>query len=184
MAQNPPSAALLRHYENKRSAPPEPEPERTIFHWGVKGMRWGVRKDRSPVEVTTSSKPGGRVKAKGGQNQPASEDAVKAAQAHRIARKSTTDALSNKELQALVNRMNLEQQYNQLNSNGPRASAGRKFASEFLQNGGKDISINAIQEGAKGATNLVPGVKAARMGIGIGAAIAEAYVRKYAGKKK
>lgn len=156
-----------------------------LRHYGIRGMRWGVRKDRSPQEPTLKeTPPGRRIKAEGGKNMPASDDAIAAVKAHQIARKSTTDALSNKELRALVDRMNLEQQYNNLNASGPRASAGRRIAADFLQNGGRDVTISAIQNGAKSATDLVPGVRAAKIGIGVGAAIAEAYVRKYSGGKK
>lgn len=87
-----------------------------LSHYGVKGMKWGRRKDRSPVDIQTSAEPGKRVQAKGGENQPASEDARRAAAAKQKAKASTTDALSNKELQELVTRMNLEQQYSRLTS--------------------------------------------------------------------
>lgn len=96
-----------------------------LKHYGVPGMKWGVRKDRdssgsgprkSPVDVTTKHKPGGYVKAKGGQNQDAHPDAVRARTLERKAKKSTTDSLSNQELNDLVNRMNLEVRYDQIKS--------------------------------------------------------------------
>lgn len=91
-----------------------------LEHFGVKGMRWGVRKDA--VEVSTSSAPGRKVSAIGGQNQPAHDDAVRAAASKQKAKASTTDALSTKELQDLVTRMNLEQQYSNLTNRGKSSS--------------------------------------------------------------
>lgn len=86
-----------------------------LLHYGVKGMRWGVRKrDTSPQKVRVIRKPGKALKTKGGENQKASPDAIRAAVAKQKARRSTTDSLSNKELQELVTRMNLEQQYARL----------------------------------------------------------------------
>lgn len=87
-----------------------------LAHYGVLGMRWGKRKSdgTSAVEVSTQAVPGKKVTAKGGQNQPAAPDAVRVATYKQKAKASTTDALQTKELQELVNRMNLEQQYSRL----------------------------------------------------------------------
>jgi hypothetical protein len=89
-----------------------------LEHHGVKGMHWGVRRGDSAgggsTEVTVRAKPGRHVKTSGGKRQGAHEDAIKTAISKQKARKSTTDALSTKELQDLVTRLNLEQQYSRL----------------------------------------------------------------------
>jgi hypothetical protein len=94
-----------------------------LEHHGIKGMRWGVRKSRSapsgPTDVIVRERPGKKVKTSGGQYHPPSEDAKRVAVAKRKARKSSTDSLSTKDLQELVNRMNLEQQYSKLRANEP-----------------------------------------------------------------
>lgn len=100
--------------------------EEFLEHHGVKGMKWGVRKDR-PASVKRNVKysrttpktkvkvrPGRTVKASGGKKHTASEDAIVAAVKKQMAKKSTTDSLSTKDLQSLVQRMNLEQQYRDL----------------------------------------------------------------------
>jgi hypothetical protein len=81
-----------------------------LSHFGVKGMKWGVRKDR-PSRVTVSTGPGGRVKTTGGFDRKPSSDAVRAARLGQRAKKSTVRSLSNDELQALIKRKNLEKQY-------------------------------------------------------------------------
>lgn len=108
---------------------------RSIAHHGVKGQRWGIRKDRSPVDTRTKAKPGKRVKAAGGQNQPAHPDAVKAAHLKQKAKKSTTDSLSNDELRTLINRMNLEAQVSSL-AQGSKGR-GRKFVEGEMEAVGK-----------------------------------------------
>lgn len=59
-----------------------------LYHWGIKGMKWGVRKDRK-----------------------VSEDAATA----KALKKKKLDELSNAELKKLNERKNLEQQYKNLN---------------------------------------------------------------------
>lgn len=117
-----------------------------LAHHGVKGMHWGVHRDRTPVYVTVHHKPGKKIKAKGGTNQNAHPDAVQAAIGKRIAKKSTTDALSDRELQSLVNRMNLEQQYSRLSS-GTKGE-GRKFAEQQLRQHGQQSITKAIAKRA------------------------------------
>lgn len=107
--------------------------EEVLEHYGVKGMKWGQHR-RSAVPAgethTVQRKPGKRVKAVGGREVPAHEDAIKTALARQTAKKSTTDALSTKELQALVNRMNLEKQFRQLNPN--KVSKGASFIKTLI----------------------------------------------------
>lgn len=66
-------------------------PEAVLEHFGIKGMKWGIRKD----------------KASG----PTSSDAQRAKEAQAIIKKHGVQALDNKDLQHLVTRMNLERQY-------------------------------------------------------------------------
>ena len=107
-----------------------------LAHYGVKGMKWGVRKSESgssPVPVTaTQKKPGKFVTTKGGEKHPAHEDAVKAVVARQKAKGSTTDALSNAELQAAVTRMNLEAQFKRLDQENDRRSKGKRFIAGLL----------------------------------------------------
>jgi len=162
----------------------DPE-ENVLAHYGVKGMKWGVQRNRTPTDVTLKETPGKLVKAKGGKNQPASEDALKAAKLRQVAKKSTTDALSTQELQTLVSRMNLEQQYDNLSKNGTRDSTGKKVVRTFLSDPkNKELTLESIGKGAVKATAAAGGGKAAVVGVQIGAAIARGVVQGASKNKK
>lgn len=95
---------------------------------GIKGMRWGIRRTEAQlarargeaVPASTShvqTRSGkGKVIARGGENQPASDDARNRAARQQIASKSGVDSLSNKELQELISRLNMENTYRKLNA--------------------------------------------------------------------
>lgn len=126
-----------------------------LLHYGVKGMQWGVVRDRAskkvdglrnpqPTPVTTIATPGKRVKATGGTLQPASEDAIKARAARQLASKSTIDALSTKELQDVVQRMNLEQQYSRLTAKPDNKA--QQFVNKLLGNVAKEKGIEYLDK--------------------------------------
>lgn len=98
-----------------------------LAHYGVKGMKWGVRRKRTA--------PG----------EPAHGDAKRAKRVVSRARTSGTDAISNKDLQAAITRMNLEQQYNRLRpkSNSEKAKA---WIAETLLGIGKDQASRVARD--------------------------------------
>lgn len=107
-------------------------------------MRWGVRKAEGsgggPQAVQVKSHFGNRlVRTSGGKGHALSEDATKAATARQKAKKSNVRSLSNKELQDLVTRMNLEAQYSQLEKK--RVDAGRKKVGDILAAGKEAFDI-------------------------------------------
>ena len=100
-----------------------------LEHFGVKGMRWGVRKvPPTPVAPSAMSvvphgnKRKTKVEVEGGENQPASDDAIKVAQARVKLAKSGPASLSNSELRDVANRLQLENQVKQLTQSGVRSS--------------------------------------------------------------
>lgn len=101
-------------------------PPGELEHYGVKGMKWGVRHDT----------PGGGGGASSGPKPRMSEDVKQVVNSERKIDRGGTDALSNQELQHLVNRMNLEQQYHRLTMAGtPEANAvdsGHLAVKKFL----------------------------------------------------
>lgn len=88
-----------------------------LAHYGVRGMKWGVRKKGGSV----SSAP-----------KPISEDAKTAAAAREKAKKSGPESLTNQEMRAVVERMNLEQQYAKLNPR--KLKLGEAIVQNLLDN--------------------------------------------------
>lgn len=86
-----------------------------LEHYGVKGMKWGVRKAKDTVS---------RLRAK--RESKYSDDYRR----YKSAKRRKTSELSNAELKDLINRGNLEQQYRNLKKQD--ISAGRKFVQDVL----------------------------------------------------
>jgi 2'-5' RNA ligase len=130
-----------------------------IAHFGVKGMRWGVRKDQQAVSRDILIKTGHtrvrgktRVRTKGGSHHDVAGDALEFHVTRQKMKRSGTDALSNVELQKLATRMNLEQQVHALSSKRPK-TVGQKAVQELLKDPEK-----TIKTGTRIARKLSTGV--------------------------
>lgn len=100
--------------------------DQMLAHYGVKGMKWGVRKSDSPRA---------KLGLQGHSSPKPSEDKATANASAAKIRRGNTDALSNRELQQLVNRMNLEQQYSRLSSQSGVVKRGQQGAKDILSVG-------------------------------------------------
>ena len=101
-----------------------------LQHFGVKGMKWGVRRRRGAdglVEKSTDVKNAEAARAK-------------------VGRKGDTKALSNKELQDLVTRMNLEQQFSNLNAKTKKNNPAVKFVANMLVQSGQQQAQRIVND--------------------------------------
>lgn len=121
-------------------------PEQVIAHIGVKGMKWGVRKRRETSSeaapdhetVTVKRSASGKVETSGGRGHGMSEDAMRAVANRQKARASGRDSLSNKEMQDIITRMELEGKYNRvMAANVAPKSRGRQLVENLLAQEGK-----------------------------------------------
>lgn len=85
-----------------------------LAHYGVKGMKWGVRKKPTTTKVKVTEVPGRRLKTSGGTGQRASSDARRHAINRQKAHASSLDSLNDQQLRALINRMQMEKQFREL----------------------------------------------------------------------
>lgn len=104
-----------------------------LQHYGVLGMKWGVR--RSQAKLAKIDK---KAKKKGW-----SEDAETAAKL----KTKNVKQMSNTELKKLNERTRLENEYKNLNRKAP--SAGRKFVNEVTKEVGKEIAKDFVKKNAK-----------------------------------
>jgi hypothetical protein len=148
-----------------------------LTHFGKRGMHWGIRnkidsiRSTAPTEVTVKTRPGHKIKTSGGKGQSASADALKVATSKQMARKSSTDSLSTKDLQEMVNRLNLEQQYSRLDPT--MKTRGQAFVGEVIKSEGPKLVVAGAAHYLKDSSN-----PQAQMGL----KFADAFVNK--GKKK
>ena len=164
--------------------------ERILEHYGVPGMKWGVRKspreavseaksrvrkelkERTDTETHVRAKPGQLVRVVGGNKRAPHEDAVKARTSEQVAKRSTLDALSNKDLQHLVQRMNLEKQYRDMAVKETRKSAVQKWVENLITSDKGDKYYEKLGPHAlvgkkvvQGALNMVTQNKAMLGGV-------------------
>jgi hypothetical protein len=141
-----------------------------IQHFGVKGMKWGVRRagdhflERGLAISTPGSRARGAAAAKsarkvkvkdkgkklrtsGGKGVPAHPDALRAHRIGQVVKKSGTKAVSNQDLSTYANRLQLEQNVSRLTSK--ERNRGTQFVSGVLSQSGKSLASEAVNKGAK-----------------------------------
>jgi hypothetical protein len=136
--------------------------ENILAHHGVKGMRWGVRRKATvgPQEVIISDKRIGKgIKTSGGSGHPAHPDAVRARTSGQVGKKSGVTSLSNADLKAYNERLNLEQNYKRLKYQD--SSMGKKFVLSALRQTGNQSSQELGTEGAKQVKRVILAAAAA-----------------------
>lgn len=121
--------------------------ESVLSHYGIKGMKWGVR--RTPEQLgraraqRKAKKAAVKKQKQTDRSLPASEDSKRASESRRIAANAGPQKLSNKELEFLVNRMNLENRYINTLGNDSK-STGRQLFDKYM-----DVELKAIRSNKK-----------------------------------
>lgn len=116
---------------------------RILSHHGIKGQKWGVRKNQNLSKVTVIDK-GKRLKTSGGKGLKADPSAVQARIIGQKAKGSGIKVLSDAELKTYANRLNLEQNVKRLQfADKP---AAERFILGLLGQTGKNSANTAANE--------------------------------------
>lgn len=161
------------------------EYEDYLAHYGIKGMKWGVRRKRSEASDDSKNASSAKKKAKKSGSESLSNKELKTIQERRnleknarvypknhsktssdasdvggikkTARKKGTNVLSNDELQAAITRMELEKKYSDLTKSDSKSSAGRDFVSGILKDAVVNIATSAAEDAMRNAGSAAAG---------------------------
>lgn len=140
-----------------------------LYHWGIKGMKWGVRRYQNKDGSLT---PAGKKRAasfdKKAKQQGWSDDAVYA----KKVKTKKLNQMSNEELRKFNERTRLENEYKNLTKKNIK---GKKFVSEVLNNTAKNV---VTEYATRYATS-----KGQKFGIDISAKTAKNTAVNYATKR-
>jgi hypothetical protein len=103
--------------------------EAVLAHFGIKGMHWGVRNAN-----------------------PGSADHQRAQEVHGLIKTGGVKSATNKDLQDLITRLNLEQQHARLTATPSRVEAGHNFIRKTL--GLTKTGLDVVQTGARVASTV------------------------------
>jgi hypothetical protein len=106
----------------------------TLTHFGIKGMKWGVRRTDDQL-----ARDKGRIETASSMVKEAKNINNSVSNIRSTSKSKDLSKMSDAELRAQVNRMNLEQQYSQLSSS--QTSKGQSYVKNILDVAGSTLAI-------------------------------------------
>ena len=131
-------------------------PDDVLAHYGIKGMKWGVRRKSSADSASKT---------------PVSADAKRSMDIKKQAKNDGLKTLSNKDLQDFITRKNLEKQYKQLKRETDALDRGNKHIQKALKLGKTLNDVKNFLDSPAGKT-IKLGFKVAGTAATVGAAYA------------
>lgn len=122
--------------------------ENHLEQYGVKGMKWGVRKRRSASTTKTATPSSSRKESR--QVQRTSDKARGVGKANSFSQKPQNRRMSDAELRNRLNRLQMEKQYRELTTS-PKT---KSFVREVMADTGKQVVRQAAQTAGKVALQM------------------------------
>lgn len=117
-----------------------------LYHWGIKGMKWGVRRYQNKDGSLTEA----------GKKRQERREARAASADYKRAREKSTKQMTDAELRASINRLQMEQQYKNLTAS--QKSTGRQLAEGILKDSTKQVAVSFITKFATSGINKLIGM--------------------------
>lgn len=133
-----------------------------LFHYGVKGMRWGVRKSRPTSGGTKKSKKKSLFSKMSDKKKKAAKAKEKSKEeTQEPEKKKSVKDMSDAELRAKISRLQLEKQYTDLSRQTEPVNKGKKFVENIMTKSGENIGTQlttyvmgtAVNKALKGVFN-------------------------------
>lgn len=136
--------------------------EDVLYHHGVKGMKWGVRK--KPISTGTGRKKK-KIKSKAVSSFLAKYKKKKTAKAktkateqkNKAEKKKTLSQMSDAELDRAIARLKKEREYKSLKTEVRTVNAGKQFLVDVLKTSAKAVAVEATKNALAYVTNELTG---------------------------
>lgn len=132
--------------------------ENELLHYGVLGMKWGVKKARKSSDTVDETRKKSNTQNSNTQKSNTQNSNTKQQSKKFITKKQKQkqimedlNSMSDKELRERLNRMQMEQQYIRMMT--PEKSAAKKQVEQFLINEGRNLASQMLREQIRKQTN-------------------------------
>lgn len=137
--------------------------ENELLHYGVLGMKWGVKKARKSSDTVDETRRKSNTQNSNTQNSNTQKSNTQNSNTKQQSKKFVTkkqrqkqimedlNSMTDKELRERLNRMQMEQQYIRMMT--PEKSAAKKQVEQFLINEGRNLASQMLREQIRNQTN-------------------------------